>query len=82
MPHSHRSALAQIRCGTAPLRIETGRYEGLPVEDRKCPVCKDCVESELHALLECPLYDEFRKPLIAQFVVKYEGFLCLSKDEQ
>ena len=24
----HRSALANFRCGTAPIRLETGRYEG------------------------------------------------------
>ena len=47
-------------------------------------MCADCVENELHALLQCPLYGEIRKPLIdiALFVVKYEGFLCFSKDEQ
>ena len=29
MPKNHRSALCKFRCGVAPLRIETGRYEGL-----------------------------------------------------
>ena len=33
----YRSSLAKFRCGTAPIRLELGRYEGLPVEDRKCP---------------------------------------------
>ena len=27
------------RCGVAPLRIETGRFERLPVEDRFCFHC-------------------------------------------
>jgi hypothetical protein len=27
----HRGALARFRTGTAPIRIETGRYEALPV---------------------------------------------------
>ncbi len=26
-----RKCFCMLRCGTAPLRIETGRYEGLPV---------------------------------------------------
>ena len=30
----HRSLLARLRKGTAPLQIETGRYVGLPVEER------------------------------------------------
>ena len=82
MPHSHRSAMAQLRCGTAPLRIETGRYEGLKEEERICPRCPDAVESELHALIECPLYSEIRSSLFAKFIIYYDGFLCLSKEEQ
>ena len=31
MTRSHRSALAKFRCGVAPIRLETGRYEKLPV---------------------------------------------------
>jgi len=29
MPPKHRSALSKFRCGVAPIRIETGRYENL-----------------------------------------------------
>ena len=32
----HRSTLAKFRCGVAPLRIETGRYERLTLEQRVC----------------------------------------------
>ena len=32
MPRSHRSALAKFRCGVASLRIETGRYERMPLD--------------------------------------------------
>ena len=35
----HRSAMAKFRMGVAPIRLETGRYEGLSVEDRLCPLC-------------------------------------------
>jgi len=31
---SHRSALSKVRCGVEPIRIETGRFEGLPEERR------------------------------------------------
>ena len=34
MPQSHRSAFAKFRSGVAPLRIETGRCEGLCINDR------------------------------------------------
>ena len=36
---SHRSLLAQLRGGTAPLQLETGRYISFSVEDRNCGSC-------------------------------------------
>jgi hypothetical protein len=51
-----RSALAKFRGGVAPIRLETGRYEGLQEHERLCPFCKDCVESEIHTLLQCTAY--------------------------
>ena len=37
MSRGRRSALAKFRCGVAPIRLETGRYENLSVEQRVCP---------------------------------------------
>lgn len=37
LPLNHRSAFAKFRCGVAPIKIETGRYESLAVEERVCP---------------------------------------------
>ena len=31
LPQSHRAAFVKFRAGVAPLRVETGRYEGLPL---------------------------------------------------
>ena len=47
-----RSALAKFRCGVAPIRIETGRYErNYPsVEERTCFNCANEVENEYHVL--------------------------------
>ena len=64
MSRSHRSALAKFRCGVAPIRLETGRYEQLPVGQRLCPFCQNCVEDEYHVILKCPIYDNIRSPLI------------------
>ena len=59
LPKRHRSALCKFRCGVAPLRLETGRYEGLPVNRRICPFCFqsgiDTIETEGHVLLVCSL---------------------------
>ena len=63
MPRSYRSALAKFRCGVAPLRIETGRYERVSLDERRCFHCKDFIEDELHVLTVCPLYQDLRDEL-------------------
>ena len=63
LPRLHRSAYAKFRCGVAPLRIETGRYEGLRLDERHCFQCTNVVESEEHAPLHCPLYSDIREKL-------------------
>ena len=64
MTRSHRSALAKFRCGVAPIRLETGCYKKLPVNERFCLFCLDCVEEEYHVILECPVYSDMRVPLL------------------
>lgn len=66
MPFQYRSALAKFRCGTAPIRVETGRYGSnrLPVNERVCFNCINQVEDEYHVLMECPLYDDLREDLM------------------
>ena len=49
-----RCVLAKCRGGTAAIRIETGRYDGLPENERIYPVCENVVEYEYHVLCECP----------------------------
>ena len=68
LPIQHRSAFAKFRCGVAPLRLETGKYEGLEIERRVCPFCKDTVENEIHVhvITQCPLYDDIRNNLYAK----------------
>ncbi len=50
MNRKHRSALAKYRAGVAPIRLETGRCEGLEVEDRICRICKNEIETEEHVI--------------------------------
>ena len=55
MPGKYKSAFSKFRCGVAPLRIETGRYENLNVDSRVCFNCNNEVEDEKHVLLQCPV---------------------------
>ena len=73
MPLRHRAAFAKFRCGVAPLRIETGRYENKPLEQRICPFCVE-VESEIHVFFNCNLYDDFRIELFRKALILNPDF--------
>ena len=82
LPVSNRSALAKFRCGVAPIRIETGRYEQLPEHERICPLCRGGIETELHVIMECSVYDCIRKPLLDYAHYTCELFSVMSKQEK
>ena len=82
MPVSHRSAFAKFRCGVAPLRLETGRYEVLPVYERVCPLCRTQVENEIHVIIKCGAYDAIRESLIQKANVVYPDFNLLTDEEK
>ncbi len=52
IPFKVCQSFAMLRCGTAPVWIETGRYENIALNDRICQLC-DCgkVEDERHFLI-------------------------------
>ena len=51
MTRNLRSALDKFRCGVAPIRLEAGRYEKLPVNERFCPFCLNCIEDDCYSRL-------------------------------
>ena len=74
--------MAKFRSGTAPIAIETGRYTGTNLNDRKCFTCKDPVEYEMHVLLHCPVYSLLRNNLFHEAEQLSNGFLNLSDNEK
>ena len=49
-----RSLIAQIRFGILPIKIETGRARGIPLERRICEFCDSGeIEDEIHFLFTC-----------------------------
>ena len=64
LPVRHRSAFAKFRCGVAPIKIETGRYENLDVNQRICPFCSS-VEDKMHIILHCETYPDLRNNLFS-----------------
>ena len=54
--------MAQIRSGTLPLRVETGRFINTPLEARICGFCnRGAIEDEMHFIHKCELYAEERR---------------------
>ena len=60
-----RSLLAQLKLGILPLKIETDRYQGIPLENRLCILCdSNAIEDECHFLFHCPALENTRSTLI------------------
>lgn len=65
--------MTRFRSGTNELRIETGRYEGgitIARENRKCWFGCDAIEDEVHVILDCDMYDDFRSDLKKSLKIK------------
>lgn len=77
-----KSAYAKFRCGVAPLKIETGRYENKPINERSCFMCKNEIEDEKHVFTLCPLYADLRNILYSEAVKHNDQFYNLSNDEK
>ena len=72
IPKHKRSLLAQIRCGILPLKIETGRFQQIPLELRLCILCNlQEVETEEHFVCRCTKFQSLREKL----------FECASKNK-
>ena len=75
---SQRSLVAKLRLGTLPIRVETGRYNGIEREKRLCLVCKDgSVEDESHVMFHCQAHNKERKVLFDSACKLNPHFLSL-----
>ncbi len=82
MSKKYRSAFEKFRCGVAPIRIETSRYEGMEENDRICLLCDhNMIESECHVIMSCPVYNELRGELFTRAAQFEPNFNNLNDDE-
>ena len=78
MPKWHRSVLAQFRAGILPLEIEIGRYTNTEIQNRLCKFCLlNDIEDEIHLLLQCTYYNDFRNDLYTLAYETYPEFYTL-----
>ena len=78
---TERSAFAKFRCGVAPIKIETGRYECFAVEERIYPYCSN-IEDEMHVILDCSVYNDLRVTLLDKASDVCPGFNDLNNLEK
>ncbi len=83
IPFKVHQSFAMLRCGTATLWIETGRYENIALNDRICQLC-DCgnVEDEMQFLISCTALNYERSNLyilVTQSVTYFNLFFDESK---
>ncbi len=56
-----QECLCKLQMWVAPIRLETGRYDGMEEKDRICLLCDhNIIESEYHVVMSCPVYNELR----------------------
>ena len=77
-----RKALVKFRISSHQLRIETGRYEKIPRNERICSFCTrvNKIEDENHFLLDYEAYSQFRDIFFSKIETKIPDFKSLSHD--
>ena len=61
LPSQYMFALCKFKCANHKLPIVTGRYAGLPVDERICTLCDiPDVGDEFHYLYKCTYFNELR----------------------
>ena len=81
-----RKQITRLRLSNHRLMIELGRHNNIPKEQRSCPFCLNIVESEIHFVMDCPVYNSMRTKLVTvinrdnplfQFLTKEQKFVHL-----
>ena len=73
--------MVRFRISSHQLRIETGRYEKMPRDERICYFCTGSkIEDENHFLLDCKAYSQIRDTFFSKLETKIPDFKSLPHD--
>ena len=78
LSRDHRRTLFRFRSCSLPLFVETGRYNRpkVPLGERICKLCSlNKVEDEVHFLIDCSLYSDYRYDLFMKASVLNDAFV-------
>ena len=68
LPHKFIYTLCKYRCGSHHLPIESGRWHGLPREDRICCLCdSNDIGDEYHYIMNCGSFMFERKKFLPTY---------------
>ena len=69
-----RSLISQLKFGILPLKIETDRYQGIPLEDRLCKLCNlKEIEDCYHFMFRCPALNDTRQAIKSQLDINLDN---------
>ena len=77
-----RTEITKFRLSNHRLMIETGRHKNIPKELRFCPFCPCAVETEMHFLLLCPVYNSLRTEMMLPISILKPSFTFYTKEEK
>ena len=78
-----RRCLTQLRISCHQLKIETDRYHGTLLHDRKCECCSSGeVEDEYHFLFHCNKLENDQNPLLKEIAKSSPNFKRLNSKEK
>ena len=70
-----RTAITKIRLSNHEVMIENGRHQGLQLNQRLCPVCRNVVEKEQDFIWSCETLKVHRIKLLTQMSTLNTNFL-------
>ena len=76
-----RSTFTKFRLSNHSLMIEIGRHQKIPKELRFCPFCKNSVESEIHFLVNCSIYEPIRSEILIPILNKRPSIYLTEKEK-
>ena len=76
-----RESLVKLRISSHKLRIETGRYDKIPRDERLCSLFNcNKIEDETHFSLDCPRYSSLRDRFFSKIEPKIPYLRLLSRE--
>lgn len=80
LPKKFRTILIKLRTTNHRLPVETGRWFGIPKNDRQCNLCNNGqIADEYHYTLECKYFSECRKKYLPSKYCNRPNFFKLSE---